>query len=488
MTTQPVNDTGAAARLLVDQMQRERRSFWGILGVFFLLLAGIGGMIVYQMLELRSFAEDSRARRFQEIGEQSLALSQLRTQQNDGSVAQREAVNQQVQSQKMTDVAWQALRARPESLVSKAEVYAKEHFLGRSLNQSSALVVTGALDAPRLSKSQKALFGAALTDWNMPDDMAQPDLVAAWPEVNAHAGALMSDSRLAYFGHAAKAAYYFRQANSGAVYMDWENGCSDLVEEATSALAISDPSAAKAADPEASGLNLHYWRGQCWRRHGEPEKARQEFEHMMRLAAGDALPPTNPLKFQAYHGTGTVMTTLLDKGESTPEQRAEDIAKVRSYLTDAGEFRVQAGMTEVGRVNSTGNIGFLLLKETTAEGAVKTLEHAGAIDEIHTSTWNLVAELVAARALQKQGMPSAFADEQLKARDAALRAKYSPEGLEEIVFRTLAKLAYQGKSSLPKTELSKILDEAHHAALEEAGACIEKRLQCYSDAYTAGKR
>jgi hypothetical protein len=204
---------------------------------------------------------------------------------------------------------------------------------------------------------------------------------------------------------------------------------------------------------------------------------------MMRLARSDALPPTNPLKFQAYHGMGTVMTTLLDAGEKTAEQRSNDTAAAMDYLVSAGEFRVQAGMTEVGRVNSTGNIGFLLLKENTPDGLVKALEHTGAVDEIHTSTWNLVAELVAARALQGQGLPSSFTDEALKAKEDTLRAKYSPDGLEDIVFRTLAKLAYQQKSSLPKAELTRILDKAHHAALDEADRCIQQRIECYRSIY-----
>jgi hypothetical protein len=269
--------------------------------------------------------------------------------------------------------------------------------------------------------------------------------------------------------------------------MDWDNGCSDLVEAATAALAVNDPAASESAKAETAGLNLRYWRGQCWRRHGEPEKARAEFEQMMQLARSDALPPTNPLKFQAYHGMGTVMTTLLDAGETTAEQRAKDTAEAMSYLVSAGEFRVQAGMTEVGRVNSTGNIGFLLLKENSPEGLVKTLEHTGAVDEIHTSTWNLVAELVAARALQDKGLPSAFVDESLKARESALRENYSGDALDEIIFRTLAKLAYQQKSSLPKAELGRILDEAHHAALEEAERCIEQRLACYRTVYRTKK-
>jgi hypothetical protein len=478
-------ETGAAARLLVDQMQRERRSFWGILGVFFLLLTGIGGMIVYQMLELKTFAEDARAQRFQEIGEQSLALSELRSQQNDGAVAQREAVNQRVEAQRTTDVAYRALRASPDSLVKSAETYAKQHFLGRTLNQSSATVITGALDSRRLTSGQRALLRAAIDDWNMPNTMPEADLAAAWPKVEANSKALIADRKLRYFGYAARAAYRFRQANSGAVYMDWENGCKELIDETTSALRAENPAANEGVSPDAAGLNLHYWRGQCWRRHGEPEKARAEFELMMRLAGSDRLPATNPLKFQAYHGMGTVMTTLLDEGQKSPEQRNKEVADAMSYLVNAGEFRVQSGMTEVGRVNSTGNIGFLLLKENTQEGLVKTLEHAGAVDEVHTSTWNLVAELVAARALKQKGLPSDFSDASLKEKAAGLREKYSPEALDEIIFRTLAKLAYQQKSSLPKRELSKILDASHHPVLEEADACIEQRLACYRRTYRA---
>ncbi len=489
MTTQPASDVGGAARLLVDQMQRERQSFWSILGVFFLLLAGIGGMIIYQMLELKSLAEDARTKRFETIGEQSFALSSLRTQQNDGAVAQRDALEERMAAQEMTAIALQAARATPQALAKDAERFARDHFLGRSLNQSTAVVVTGALDGRQIPASQRALLSAAFADWNMPDRMTASDLTEALPKVEANARTLLADPMLAYFGHAALAAYHFRRANSAAVYMDWDKGCKELVEEASAALALGDPALAEGADPEAAGLNLHYWRGQCFRRHGEPEKARADFEMMMRLAKSDKLSGTNPLKFQSYHGIGTVLATLLDEAEKTPEERAKDIAEAIVDLKAAGDYRVQAGMTEVGKVSSTGNIGFLYLKENTPEGLVKTLEYTGQIDEIQASTWNLVARLVAARALQqdKADLPAAFMDEGLKANDAALREKYSKDGLDEVVFQTLAKLAYQRKSSLPKVELSKLLDPAHHPALDEADRCIEQRAKCYQDIFLAKK-
>ena len=60
------------------------------------------------------------------------------------------------------------------------------------------------------------------------------------------------------------------------------------------------------------------------------------------------------------------------------------------------------------------------------------------------------------------------------------RAKAKTDRLDA---RTLAKLAYQQKSSLPKTELGKIIDKAHLAVLEEAEACIQQRLKCYRTAY-----
>jgi hypothetical protein len=483
MTDKP-EDTGTAARMLVSQMQRERRSFWGILTVFFLLLAGIGGMLGYQIFALRTFTEDSRARRFQEIGSESITRSDLRTAQDNSAVKQREIMNQTVAAQNDTEKAWRALKAQPDALVQDAVRYAKQHFLGRPLNQSTAMVVFGALESKRLTASQRALLKAAQLDWSIPssmltDTIAPEQLDPKWPEIQANAAVLLNDPALKYYGYVARGAYYFRKVTNGGLemepkaYMYWDNGCDHLVEEASKALEAGS-GLGEGAAPEASGLNLHYWRGQCWRRHGEPYLAVKEFEAMMRGADSDALSPTNPLKYQAFHGMGTVMTTLLDMDAKPDEQRKAEAEDARKYLEQAGKFRMAAGATKVGEVNSTGNIGFLLLKDDTPAGLVKVLDQTTVVDELLPSTWNLVAQLTAVRALQALDPD---------ARDAVAGEKYSEDALDEIAFRTLAELAYQPVSSLPEKEFRNILDKKHHPVLDEVVACIGKKQECYKTAY-----
>lgn len=477
-------ETGSAARMLVSQMQRERRSFWGILTVFFLLLAGIGGMLGYQIFALRTFTEDTRARRFQEIGRESITRSDLRSAQDNSAVKQREFVNQTVAAQNDTEAVWRALKSQSDALVKDAVKYAKLHFLGRPLNQSTAMIVFGALESKKLAPSQRALLKAAQLDWSIPssmltDTISPEQLDPKWLEIQANAAVLLKDPALKYYGHVARGAYYFRKVTNGGLekeakaYMYWDGGCDKLVDEATLALEAG-AGLGEGAPPDASGLNLHYWRGQCWRRHGEPYLAVKEFEAMMAGAKSDALPPTNPLKYQAFHGMGTVMTTLLDMDAKPDEQRKAEAVQARGYLEQAGKFRIAAGATKVGEVNSTGNIGFLLLKDDTPAGLVKVLDQTTVIDELLPSTWNLVAQLTAVRALQALDPD---------ARDAVAGEKYSEEALDEIAFRTLAELAYQPVSSLPEKEFRNILDKKHHPVLDEVVACVGKKQECYKTAY-----
>lgn len=481
MAKPPNEETGVAARMLVGQMQRERRSFWGILAVFFLLLAGIGGMLGYQIFALRTFAEDSRAQRFKEIGMQSKAMMDLRRSQDESAVKLREAANQTSAAQAATEEAWKALRDPPEKSAPRALAYAKQHFLGRPLNQSTALVLTGALQWDGLPSSQAALMRAALLDWSTPTSMlvdtVRPEQMPKLEAVRANADVLLNDPapQAKLFGHAAMAAHYYRQASNGRLrspplpFMDWENGCKELVEHTTAALEImSSLRTEEATDPEASGLNLHYGRGQCWRKQGETQKAFKEYETMMRLAGTDAIPPSNPIKYQAFHGMGTAVTTLLEPDQKSDEQAA----RAKDLLTQAGKFRRAAGTTEVGEVSSTANIGFLLLKTDTPEGLVAVLKHTEAVDEILPSTWNLVAQLAAIRAMQ--GL-----DEDQR---ATLPAEaHSDDKLGEMAFQTLAELAYQQASSLPEAEFRMILDKKHHPALEQAKACIGQREDCYQN-------
>jgi len=472
--------------MLIDEMKRERRSFWSILFVFFLLLAAVGGLMVYNMQKVRDVAADAQKDRFRTIGETSSALSELRSQQNDGAVAQRAVENDRLEGQKMIAVFLTATQAPAASLETAAVDFSKNHFLGRSLNMSSAALVSKALQAPALPAPSRALLQAALFDWNSDKGALSEDGRAReMAELRPLADLLLADPNLAFYGHAAMAAHQFRRASNNDVYMKWEGGCSELVDAVDAAL--SDPVAPASADPTAAGLNLNYWRGQCLRRHGDTDKALLDFQHMMKFAESDGIPPTNPLKFQAYHGIGTVTTTLLESGGGANGQRAAAIAAAKSYLENAGDFRMSSGMTEVGKISSTGNMGFLFLKETEPDRYVRALEHTQRIDEVHATTWNLVARLVAARAVLDEGLPDVFTDEALKQQDAAMRAKYGPDQLREIVFRTLAELAYQKAGTLPKVELSKLLDEVHHPVLDEAEQCIGQRDACYRKLIASGR-
>ena len=482
----PANeDTGSAARLLVGQMQRERRSFWGILAVFFLLLAGIGGMLAYQIFALRSFTAESRLKEFTQMGLQSRAMEKLRSGHNDAAVKLRESADRATEAQLATGKVWDALKSRPEALVAEGLSYARQHFLGRPLNQSTAMVVTGALKAATLAPGQKALLDAAILDWSIPSSMVidtvPPQQFPDIRKVRDNAAILLADPdpAMQFFGHMAEAAYLFRKVSNGGLqtpskpYMDWDNGCEQLVDLATKALKLGVP-VTEGSDPGAIGLNLRYWRGQCWRRHGEPDLAFEEFSAMMKVAESDALPPTNPLKYQAYHGMGTVMTTLLHMGAKTPEQVKADAKKAGDYLKSAGDFRVAAGYTEFGRVSSTGNIGFLLLQDGTPEGLVKALRHTQGVNETLASTWNLVAQLVIVRAMQggDSAAQKVFSDN-----------KFDEDKLNEIVAATFAALAYMEESSLPKTEFRNLLDEKHYPALDQAISCVGKRQACFELAY-----
>ena len=250
----------SAARMFVAEMKRERRSFWAILLVFFLLLAV---MFAYNLVALNSLSGDQKRGEFLRIGEASGSNSAMLSRQNDMAYAQRNAERETraAQTLKNMQAARRAQTAKPASLVGEANNYAIAHLYGRSLNTSTASVLVAALEAPGLSAPQRALFNAALFDWSMPDTMEAEDLRLAKKPVEDAAAILLAAPAYQAYGHAVKAGYYFRQGNSGDVYMQWENGCKELVDETEAALKVAGAVAAKLGDPEAAGLNLHYWNG-----------------------------------------------------------------------------------------------------------------------------------------------------------------------------------------------------------------------------------
>ena len=469
----------SAAKMFVSEMRRERRSYWAIMIFFFVLLAI---MFAYNLVALNSLSGDQKREEFRSRGEAAGSRSQLLSNQNDIAYAQRNAEREVQEAQKLSNLqaARRAQQAKPKDLVSSASKYALAHFYGRSLNMSTASVVVAALEAPGLSKQQKALFDAALFDWGMPDTMDGEDLRLAKKPVEDNAGVLLASPAYEAYGHAVKAGYYFRQANSGDVYMQWDNGCKELVDETEAALKAGGDVAKQLGDPEAAGLNLHYWNGQCRRRHGEPDKALTGFVEMMKLAGGEGFPASNPYKFQAVHGVA-MATMGMDTPSMTSEEKTAQAVAAVDQLEKAGAYRGAAGQTESGQVSSLGNIGIITLRKQTPDRYVEALEYTEKVDRITASAWNLVGRLVAARALQRGQLPAEFSAHTLEINKATaddLRNKYSKDALKNIVFQTLAELAYL-PGDFPMAEFKRLLDEEHHPALNEANACIHTGIACY---------
>ncbi len=469
----------SAARMFVAEMRRERRSYWAIMIFFFVLLAI---MFVYNLVALSSLSGDQKREEFRSRGEAAGSRRQLLSEQNGIAYSQRNAEREIHEAQKLANLqaARRAQQAKPANLVTSASRYAIGHFYGRTLNMSTASVIVAALEAPKLSRQQKALFDAALFDWGMADTMEDVDLRLAKKPVEDFANVLLADPAYAAYGHAVRAGYYFRQANSGDVYMQWDNGCKELVDETEEALKAAGAVAAQLGDPEAAGLNLHYWNGQCRRRHGEPDKALTGFQEMMKLAGGEGFPASNPYKFQAVHGLA-MATMGSDASSMTPEEKTAQAVEAIDMLERAAAYRGAAGQTESGQVSSLGNIGIITLRKQTPDRYVEALEYTEKVDGITASAWNLVGRLVAARALQRGELPDEFSEQTLKINNATpdgLRKKYSKKALQDIVFATFAELAYLPRD-FPTAEFKQLLDEEHHAALKEAGECIQTGMACY---------
>jgi tetratricopeptide (TPR) repeat protein len=463
---------GSAARMLIDQMQRERRSFWGILGVFFLLLGGIGALILYNTQRLSDVEQARAETEFRSIGQNAEALSDLRNQLNTASIERKRAEMDRIAAQIMIRASLSARNGQaPEQLLSLAQIYARKHFLGEPLNMSSGSVVASALqysDGP-----VGYLLEAALSDWNGDE-----------PRLTQNADLLIGtgDPAFAAIGHAALAGQSFRKAEPAGVNFAWDQGCEAAVTSVDAAIAAGalqqGAAFADAGDPEAGGLNLDYWRGQCLRKAGQPEKALESFDRM--LTTIDKVSDQNPFKFQAFHGKGTVMTAIIDTPGVETDKRLANLETARRNLERAGELRLANGATQIGAFGSTENIAFLLLRGDPANRMVKVLEHTGAIDQQLSQTWNLVARVAAAQSLLKTGLSDAAFDgaELTDDRKAALRARYTPERLKRILFEAKAKLAQRTGPSLSAAELKKLLGPEHEWALVFAQDCIKSPEAC----------
>lgn len=486
---EPVS-TSAAARLLIEEMQRERRSFWGILSVFFLLLTGVGALIIYTTYKVTIGEQETQREQFASIGKNAEALTGLLNQQNTVGLEQKRQELERIAAQKLIGINVAARNGSTIKFVPIAIDYAGRHFLGQPLNMSSASVAAGVLeeDAAKAAAGPQAvlLLQAALADWTQDEAVLAP-LARRLANMPAEAGPYSA------YGHAALAGIAFRksQPNGSA----WDQGCSDVVAEveaaqAAGALELARENA-KSGAPEATGLNLDYWQGQCLRRHGESRKALAAFERMLTFvqAENSGVPDTSVFKRQAFHGAGTVMTAAIDEKAMTPEDKAAYIATARGYLEKAAQLNFANGGTEAGAFGSEENIVFLLFREDEPERLIDVLEHTGRIDAKMSMTWSLVARLAAARALLAGDFPNVFARPEMQAQYNAMKDKYSDENLKRILFETKAKLSQRALPGLAQIELKKLMGEEFASAVDIAAECVKLKEGCFDlDVMKAGAK
>lgn len=500
--------TSSATQMLVEQMRYERRSFSGILFLFFLILSGVAALFLHNYLDLRRVSSESERQRFETVGESAEALTQIRSQLDAVATGQKRIEMGRAAERAMVLVATRSSQLRPDQRLAAAVRLTQQHFLGRPLNDSSAELVAAEVD--RAPDSPRALMLAALRDYNLPaiaiDDATE----------RKYAQSLKNDPVYGGMDAVMLAGLDVRSAQLAENNWDWAKGCETIVAEIDQALdqgvrKLIDQFVAD-GDLDAAGLNLDYWRGQCLRKHGDPEAAELSFDRMLKIASDPRFPDENPFKFQAYHGKATVMTAILEMQNIPAPRRSGYMTEARYMLEYAGLLRRANGSIDSGSFGSTENIGFLLLKEDRPDRYIRVLEHTGPIDAQMSLTWNLVARLAAARGLQKSGLPPQGAPpEEVKsdvidglaaniarmrkalgmpalppprsvlndpAFRAAMKDKYTPAALNEIVFQVHAKLARRSAASVSSPELKHLLGADHADALAEASACIAAKAEC----------
>jgi hypothetical protein len=470
MDAQPTSETGQmgpAARMFMEQMARERRSFWGILAVFFLLLAGIGGFILYEVI---SVSETLKAEDFRTVGLTAKRFTDMRNDLNAQQTALAAQQDADREARETMAMVMQAAREAPAKQVPDALFYAQGEILGLPLNNSTASLLASAATA---AKGEDAdLINAAMADWR--DESVPAGWAKGDPALAKLAQKLASGSARPALGHALLASIAFRKTRIKGANSAWDRGCKEVVEET----ALAEKSRLKAGvradadhdgDQVAAGLNLLYWRAQCLRKHSEAKAANAVYKEMIDSPALAQLADTNTFKVQAYHGYGTTLIAMAND-PATPADQAKTLrAEAKASLEKSGQLRISEGADESNAFGTTENIGFLILRDDAPDKLVQALDHTQHIDASTASTWNLVVQLAAARSLYAQ------ADKATK----AISDKYPKDKLKRIIFETYAKLAQQDPGSLNAEEVSSLIGPDYSQPLAEAEDCIRNSSACY---------
>lgn len=447
-TTDTAHNPVSSLDLLME-LQGEQKAFRFLIRALAALLATAAiiavGSVVYFYFALQGLkGEYAYQARLNEINLRIVAGEASR--QRESTQAQLVAIREENESaRRQAELSRELQQAGSASQIasykSRAVNIARDHVLGKTMNEVTSQVVSMVLRADEgrvrlLSDAEHTLLSASLDDWG--GQVESATVKAAFQALLDNSEALQDQA----IGAAGLAMLEYRLANSNSLV--WSQGCSAMVDYANQA--------------EARGMHapmLLLWKGQCLRKRGDALLAYRAFSEAAALMKAEPEDITLEQEQLAHHGVGTTLVALAAQRQ-LPEGRLyeEALQEALSELRTAARIRAERGATQVGVAYTEENIGFIHILD---EDWPTALEHTKRIDDILPLAWNLTVRNIAAR-------------ENEKALRQAGASREAIDNMQAIQSDTALVLALMECNQIDKAELKRLLPSKFEGVLEELAA------------------
>lgn len=377
---------------------------------------------------------------------------------------------------------FQRQRVTMDDLARQAVKIAEEAAKGKNLNSSTAYLVEIFLsENPALADSgpaseledndQRRLINMVHADWLARGRPDRDEVGKAWQQLTIDS----QSERSKGLALAGLGLFHYRRAEESQNSLKWDKGCKDAVQFIR-----------QANERGIQSDLLSLAQGECLRKNGYKDEALNAFIEALELQESQTDASLDQRR-RAAHGAGTTLIavqvaalenaaikkkldeSLAELRKLKPETLGEDqtndtcpkVSDVdREALRDAcllleyaAELRGKRGESEIGKIYTRENIGFIHLLSGDWQAAEK---HAREIDEELAAAWNLTVLVIALEEQKKT--------EKDKARLARL---------ERDLAVATRKLSLLDRDSLDGEEIRKLLESRHEPQIAE----IEKKMR-----------
>ncbi|MEM7459959.1 MAG: hypothetical protein AAF331_10885 [Pseudomonadota bacterium] len=461
-------------------------------------LAAVLGLAIVGLFANTFLAEQRAQAEFNEIVDQTKSWRTRQLSDEIKHTAEAEAANRRAAAIQSVDLLEDTVQQPRETVLARGLQAATDHILGYQLNTSTGAIIAVALshlgeDDDSLDAKQLKLAYAL---WLASDE--------SYDEAEQLANDLADEPDYAPLAFAALAALEFKLAEENGFIWEYdaaqisqtdidrtiEGTCQKTIERIEEFERAGGFDLARSA--RGGGLNLYYWRGECFRKRGRKQDSFEAFKAATDSLATDGTrldvksdaPDFNPYIWRIFRGLGTTETIEAKDTRKTEQDKRDIYDRAEENLNRAIVQHMQWGGNAVALTFTSENKSFIELSrsEIDPEFDWNILDgNTRNIAETVPLYWNEAVRLIAmterAKRVDSPGACDAISEQIFEVRARLVGIGEHEREDHEALRRTLDGEAAEeawSKEMLGHRELENLVPEAQLDVVADAGRWVSE--------------